>query len=47
MKIKFFATDLCYEIVKNFKNDTIKLNIMTKDTQDVDFLILNRDTNKC
>jgi hypothetical protein len=44
MTIKILASNLTSDIVKNFNNATVKLNLITKDEQAVEFSILNRDT---
>ncbi len=46
MTIKFLASNLTSDLVKNFNNSTAKLTLITKDEQGVEFLILNRDTSK-
>ncbi len=45
MTMKFLAVELISELVKNFKNDSIKINKI-KDSENINFTVLNRDTNK-
>ncbi len=46
MIIKLLASNLTSDLIKNFNNATVKLNLITKDEQAVEFSILNRDTSK-
>lgn len=46
MIIKLLASNLTSDLIKNFNNGTVKLNLITKDEQAVEFSILNRDTSK-
>jgi hypothetical protein len=45
MTMKFLAVELIAEVVKNFKNNSIKINKI-KDSENVNFTVLNRDTTK-
>ena len=45
IKMKFLAIELKAELVNNFKNDSIKINKI-KDSENVNFTVLNRDTTK-
>ncbi len=45
MTMKFLAVELISELVKNFKNDSIKINKI-KDSENINFTVLNIDTNK-
>jgi hypothetical protein len=45
MTLKFLAVELTSELVKNFKNESIKINIL-KNQQDVNYTVLNRATTK-
>jgi hypothetical protein len=46
MIIKFMASDLTSNLVKNFKISNIKVSLLAKEEQNVEYLILNRDTSK-
>lgn len=45
MTMKFLAVELTSELVKNFKNESIKINIL-KNQQEVNYTVLNRATIK-
>jgi hypothetical protein len=45
MTLKFLAVELTPELVKNFKNESIKINIL-KNQQELNYTVLNRATTK-
>lgn len=46
LRIRILAPMLSSELVKNFKNESIKINLMNEAKEKVNFKIENRDTVK-
>jgi hypothetical protein len=46
LRMQFLAPMLSSELVKNFKNESIRINLINDEKQEVKFKIENRDTLK-
>ena len=44
MVMKFFSTDLSSELALKFNNQSMKINILTKNNQEIQFTVENRDS---
>jgi hypothetical protein len=47
LRMQFLAPMLSSELVKIFKNESIRINLINDEKQEVKFKIENRDTLKC
>ncbi len=46
LRVRIMASMLASELVKNFKNESIRINLMNEEQERVNFRIENRDTTK-
>jgi hypothetical protein len=44
MLMKFLSTDLSSELALKFNNQSMKINILTKNNQEIQFTVENRDS---